>query len=91
MIIIFFLIIASNDKSLNIIFRYIDKKAFHIIIQKLFLKWQVLAFSINDQNIFLYVDFDKQSEIIIDVWIFDSMINKNFNCLWKSHFHAYGA
>ena len=26
--------------------------------------------------------------IIIDVWIFDSMINENFNCLSKSHFHG---
>ena len=33
------------------------------------------AFSINDQNIFC-VYFDKQSEIITDVWIFDSMINE---------------
>ena len=46
----------------------------------------MLAFSINDQNIFLCVNFDKQSEIIIDVWIFDSMINENFSCLSKSHF-----
>ena len=56
-------------------------KAFHIIFEKLFLKWQVLAFSIDDQDIFLSVYFDKQSEIILDVWIFDSMIIKNFNCL----------
>ena len=35
------------------------------------------AFSINDQNIFLLVYLGKQSEIIINVWFFDSMINEN--------------
>ena len=48
----------------------------------------MLALSINDENIILCVYFDKQSEIIIDVWIFDSMINEKFNSLSKSHFHG---
>ena len=46
---------------------YMNKKAFHIIFEKLFLKLQVLTFSIKDQNMFLCVYFDKQSEIIIDI------------------------
>ena len=33
-------------------------------------------------------DSEEDFNIIIDVWIFDSMINENFNCLSNSHFHG---
>ena len=59
------------------------KKSISYYILKTILEVTCVSILSQRPEYILYVYFDKQSEIITDVWIFDSMINENFNCLSK--------